>query len=266
MATNMGIFMNTSVYPDMFKNTREIQEPNQTFFQYDIVSERRKEQQRVNEAVNTSIHDIKLLVQHQESSRQRGEELVAQQLQAHHQEMQSFKRNIMERLAMLEENDNKMYQLVESEKRLNKEAADQVKKLHHSNQKIVEEVRASQALHEKLFTQVEASMELQDEIFHHVVKQENQYELMKDEFVEHVNDQNKIKERLNIHEALLEKVVRQMDHFRSILYERTNYLAEKIEKGYKMTSSSIHQLISTQQKPYTFLMKAHKKEGKRKKE
>ncbi|MCF3942127.1 hypothetical protein [Oceanobacillus alkalisoli] len=37
-----------------------------------------------------------------------------------------------------------------------------------------------------------------------------------------------LKKRMEEQEALTAKVVRQLDHFRSILYERTNYLAEKV--------------------------------------
>ena len=45
--------------------------------------------------------------------------------------------------------------------------------------------------------------------------------------------QNKLANRVESQEGLMEKVLRQIDHLRSILYERTNFLDEKIEKAYE---------------------------------
>jgi hypothetical protein len=46
-------------------------------------------------------------------------------------------------------------------------------------------------------------------------------------------------------EALTEKLMRKVDNFRSILYERTHFLADKIEEGYNATSSYIHEMVSS---------------------
>jgi hypothetical protein len=65
--------------------------------------------------------------------------------------------------------------------------------------------------------------------------------------------------RLNNQEALTEKISRQLNHIRSILFERTNYLAEKIDAGYKVTSSYVYKLMTSSDKPLTFLMMNNKK-------
>ena len=66
--------------------------------------------------------------------------------------------------------------------------------------------------------------------------------------VNQIYDQQKKNEeiinRMEIQEALLEKVVRQIDYFRSILYERSYYLAGKIENGYTQTTSYITKLMT----------------------
>jgi predicted nucleic acid-binding Zn ribbon protein len=68
--------------------------------------------------------------------------------------------------------------------------------------------------------------------------------------------------RLDQQEALTEKIFRQLNHIRSILFERTNYLAEKIDEGYKITSSYVYKLMTGSDQPITFYLMNNKKEEK----
>lgn len=65
--------------------------------------------------------------------------------------------------------------------------------------------------------------------------------------------------RLDQQEALTEKISRQLNHIRSILFERTNYLAEKIDEGYKITSSYVYNLMTGSDQPITFYLMNNKK-------
>lgn len=66
--------------------------------------------------------------------------------------------------------------------------------------------------------------------------------------------------RLDNQEALTEKIYRQLNHIRSIIFERTNYLAAKVEEGYKITSSYIYKLMTGAEQPLTFFLLNQKKE------
>ncbi|MDR7076534.1 1,4-alpha-glucan branching enzyme [Neobacillus niacini] len=70
--------------------------------------------------------------------------------------------------------------------------------------------------------------------------------------------------RLDQQEALTEKIFRQINHIRSILFERTNFLAEKIDEGYKITSSYVYNLMTGSDQPITFYLMNNKKEEKQK--
>lgn len=70
--------------------------------------------------------------------------------------------------------------------------------------------------------------------------------------------------RLDKQEALTEKISRQLNHIRSILFERTNYLAEKIDEGYKITSSYVYNLMTGSDQPITFYLMNNKKVEKQK--
>lgn len=55
--------------------------------------------------------------------------------------------------------------------------------------------------------------------------------------------QQEIIKRLDKQEAITEKLLRKMDDFRSILYERTNFLTEKIEQAYDSTSAYLFHMM-----------------------
>jgi hypothetical protein len=77
--------------------------------------------------------------------------------------------------------------------------------------------------------------------------------------------QNGVISRLDKQEALTEKISRQINHIRSILFERTNYLAEKIDDGYKLTSSYVYNLMTGSDQPISFyLLNKNKKEVQQK--
>jgi hypothetical protein len=59
---------------------------------------------------------------------------------------------------------------------------------------------------------------------------------------------------LDKQEALTEKIYRQLNHIRSILFERTNYLAEKMDEGYKLTSSYVYNLMTGNDQPVSFTL------------
>src|SRR5699024_12866080 len=65
-------------------------------------------------------------------------------------------------------------------------------------------------------------------------------------------------DRLENQEALMEKFHRQISEFRSILFERSSFLAEKIEDSYNLTSSYFYQLVSGSDTPLTLYMDQRK--------
>ncbi|CAM4078550.1 hypothetical protein [Lederbergia lenta] len=61
----------------------------------------------------------------------------------------------------------------------------------------------------------------------------------------------------------MEKVVRQIDHIRSILFERMTYLAEKVENGYRLTSSYVYKLMTGANQPFALFMANEKQKEKK---
>ena len=70
--------------------------------------------------------------------------------------------------------------------------------------------------------------------------------------------------RLENQEALTEKILRQIDYFRATLFERTNYLAEKIDTGYNYAVSYVSKLMTgTDQSPMKLVITKEKDNKKK---
>lgn len=103
-----------------------------------------------------------------------------------------------------------------------------------------------EAANHQLVLQMNEQLELQKVVAEKMSKQE--------EF------QGGVLQRLDTQEALMDKISRQINHIRSILFERTNYLATKIDDGYKITSSYVYKLMTGSEQPLTFFLMNQRKE------
>jgi hypothetical protein len=104
-----------------------------------------------------------------------------------------------------------------------------------------------------------------EELIVHLLKtQEEMQKQLSEKISKQEEFQSGVLDRLDQQEALTEKIFRQLNHIRSILFERTNYLAEKIDEGYKITSSYVYNLMTGSDQPITFYLMNNKKEEKQK--
>lgn len=80
---------------------------------------------------------------------------------------------------------------------------------------------------------------LSKQIAQHVAVQQE----IKEQLLKQKSFQQEVIERLENQEALAEKILRKVDHFRTILYERTHFIGEKISKGYEATTAYFTKMI-----------------------
>ena len=193
----MGLYINKDKHPTVFKNNKEIPEPNQKLARRDSLTEIIDEQQRANVSLINAIYDMKNQFLNQE---------VVQASQ---------------------------WDKVKS----------QLDELRTNNQRHKE-------YEELIIDLLKTQEELQKQLSVKSSKQE--------EF------QTGVLTRLDQQEALTEKIFRQINHIRSILFERTNFLAEKIDEGYKITSSYVYNLMTGSDQPITFYLMNNKKGEKQK--
>jgi vacuolar-type H+-ATPase subunit I/STV1 len=101
--------------------------------------------------------------------------------------------------------------------------------------------------------------EYEELIIHLLKTQEELQRKLSEKISKQEEFQTGVLTRLDQQEALTEKIARQLNHIRSILFERTNYLAEKIDEGYKITSSYVYNLMTGSDQPITFYLMNNKK-------
>ena len=193
----MGLFINNSEHPEVYKNNQQLNPTNQIVSRQDFLTQLMNEQHKANASLEKALSEL------------------------------GFKNQLQEE-SQLNQWNHVGEQLTDLRKRLE---------------------RTEDANHQ-LIVQMKEQMELQKEVSKKITNQE--------EF------QEGVLQRLDSQEALMDKISRQINHIRSILFERTNYLAAKIDDGYKITSSYVYKLMTGSDQPLTFLLMNQRKEENQK--
>jgi hypothetical protein len=238
----LGLFINNREHPDVFKSQEEIKEPNQTYTRHDFMTELWVQQQEANGSLKRAFDELKTYYLQQEATQTNQINRIGssinelQSSQHHHEEMEN---QVLQWLKRLEEKNLNLHTTLEKELLQKSEVLDQINRLSHSNQEIMERLEQQEASDEKLSSKMNEQLQLQKDA---------------------VEFQTNVLTRLASQEALTEKIYRQLNHIRSVLFERSNYLAGKIDEGYKMTSSYVYKLMTGSEKPLTFFLLNQKKE------
>lgn len=245
----MGLFINNDKHGDIYKNEGKINEPNQGFYKRDHFEELVKGQLEVNESLNHSIYGLKSLYEKQENVQVNKWEEIGNRLNElkvinlQHEKDQNY---VVEQLKGLESENKKVQVSLENERLSEQKLMKQIDGLNQSNQGIINQLEVYSTDNKEFKSRVDEQYALQKQMADHVSKQEDK--------------QDEVLSRLESQEALTEKITRQIEYFRTILFERTNYLAEKIESGYHHTSSYIANLMGNTDKPPTKFMVNPKQE------
>lgn len=225
----MALFVNDKKHGGIFKNNSQIPEPNQAFFRRDHLAELLKEQKKMNHSLQSSIHYLGVLNK-QQSDEQAGRwQEVRKKL--HGLQSMNFERNKVEGHVLEKLN------VVSDE---NKQLQETIEKDHLSTQDYLDKIDEIYDLNQMLSKQLEVFDEVSQQISGQIDKQSSV--------------QHDVLNRLENQEALTEKALRQISHFRNTLFERTNFLAEKIENNYKRTASYVYQLLMGTDQSLTLYM------------
>lgn len=234
----------------MYKNTQTINEPNQAYSRRDFLSELIQEQEKANAALSKSFTELNSRNMLQEKSHLQQWNQVVQQLNDLRKNNLDFESQMVQFLQALNEKNVHFQKVLEDEALLKESMLEKVNALSISLQEIAQRLEIQEQSNQQITQQMDEQLELQKDT---AAKQE--------EF------QGDVLQRLDNQEALTEKMLRQLNNIRSIIFERTNFLATKIEDGYKLTSSYVYKLMTGSEQPLTFFMlNQQKKENQQKAE
>lgn len=247
----MTLFINSNEHPTVFKNQRQIEAPNQNYFQVNYFSEMIKEQKKVNDALFQSFQTLKTLYQNQEMSRATQWDNLNEQLKELKNDnvlREQFEKEIIRHLNNFNEKNEQLEEMITTDRSKREEIMVIISQMNKVNQDILSYVEQYETSNNALATQMKEIVDVQQQLADNVNKQEIL--------------QTDLDNRLDNQEALMEKTIRQIHNIRSVLYERTNYLAEKIEESYHLVSSYVYKLVTGSEQPLTLLKGQQKKDEK----
>ncbi|MEH7119868.1 hypothetical protein V7128_20965 [Neobacillus vireti] len=245
----MGLFINKQVHPNLFKNNSQLAESNQTISRQDFLTELMKDQQQTTTALNQALAELQLRYQQQTAAQNTQWKQVDYQLsdlKNNTLRQQKFENEMVTNLHSLHEKHVQIEAIVEKETLERKTLTEQISQISKTCDSIADRLDKNEETQLQLVEQMQEQLDMQKQAAEKLTKQEEIHGGML--------------ERLDSQDALLDKLARQVNHIRSILFERTNYLAGKIEDGYKLTSSYVYKLMTGSDQPLTFLLRNNKKE------
>ncbi len=248
----MGLFINNDKHPDVYKNRDQITETNQIVFKKDHVSELLEKQHIANEILQQSINEMKdHLDKHAKKQAYHlkyfGNKLY--EINRVSKKQARAESHVMDWLEKLDEKNTKLQVSFDKDLIVKNDLTESIHNLNHSNQDIVKRLDNLGVANEHISLKVNEQLDLQKQMSQQITEQEDK--------------QVDVEQRLENQEALSEKVIRQIDHFRSILFERTNYLAEKIDTSYSYTTSYFTKIMNGNEHLKTRLINQKQKENQK---
>lgn len=201
----MALFMDDSEHPGVYQNSVNRIEPNQNYFKTDIVTELLKEQKKENDNLQHSLRKLEKDMKKTEQRLLRQSERIGNQFDK------------------LEDLDYR-HEVFESN------TSTSIEKINIENKVQQHILSNSLLLEEDLASKIDEQFNTQKTI----VKKLEEQDI---EIVE-------IGKRLKNQDALLEKILRQIDYYRYFIFERTHFFAGKLEQGYTKSTSYVSKLVN----------------------
>lgn len=215
----MGLFISNNKHQNIYKNDAIRDEPNQVIFRRDHLADLLEAQREEYNLLQQSILKLHLCSDQQDSKQIR--KLL----------------DISSQLRLLKSKDLKHEETEDA-------ILEQLTTLVEVNQKLHQDLARSNSSDQMYLSQLEQVSLANKEILNYLAEQRN--------------TQENVLKRLENQEALTEKILRQMNNLRSVIFERTTFLVEKVDDGFKLTSSYLYQLLTGTDQSFMLYM-PHKK-------
>ena len=229
----MGLFINKSGHPDVYKNNADILGRNQGHYKIDPVAEWMKEQREATYSVGEQFNIMETLLKQQKNSQSKQLKSISNRLNEIKESdfrHEKFGKDILKSLKKVETKNEMLQRTLIHERIMNREFIGKVNEFSQANEEIVNRIETLTTVNEYIAVKMNEQLDYQKKLSEQILKQED---VQKD-----------VISRLDNQEGLLGKVIRQLDYLRSFLYERTTFLSGKIEGSYSMTSSYISKLLT----------------------
>lgn len=243
----MGLYINNKEHPRVFSQSNHLVEPNQVKFKRDYLSELIEQQVNATRNLQFSLNQIQYSQndwnEHQ-SNQLRNLNGRIDELRDFQQHQQSVEHQVESRLENIENQNRTLNESILHEQHFHQDLFHQVNAINYSQKEIVNRIdvlddeykeivtilKDYSAMNEALISRLETVAMTKEKLEEQIQanSEHNQQLVNQMTFIEEA--QKDVLDRVDNNEGLIEKVMRQIDHLRSILFERTNDLEEKLEK------------------------------------
>ena len=223
----MGLFFNRKSHTDIYKGN-SIDEKNQAIYRSDSVSEALMEQKKAIELMNVTYSEMDKQLQTQrtiQSDRWKTAGMHFEEILDYQSQHRQFEQEAIQTLENLDRKHIELQKLLDNKQRVNEELVEQINLLSQSNTEIAERLDKFDADQEKLLAKMDEQIEKQDQFSYSLEEQKIA--------------QTELVDRIEQHEGLIEKMMRQLDFLRTVIFERSHFIAEKIDKSYQLTTTYI---------------------------
>ena len=255
----MGLFINKKQHPDVFKNKGALIEPNQVEYCINAFTEFVKEQKASNNSISKAIDKVHInqdkfhLHQNRKMS---GMEDRIFELRNLHREHEKLEKQILSWLQRLENKQSNLLTLIQNEQRDKKELTAQLQTISNTQVEVLNElnelVKAKEGIQERLeiissikdeiMSQFQLVNSTNEQILNKIDEQTVHQHQVADKLTKLEDTQQEVLTRVDGQEGIIDKIIHQIDHVRFVLFERTNYLEEKMEKVYEQAVNYISKI------------------------
>ena len=202
----MGLFVNKYDHPEVYTDKTAIWEQNQRMSTIDPLAEWILEQKEANHALHQQLNILQAYMNRQEASQAKELRTIRNRLnglQEREGRQEQFENEVMESFVQLHAENHNFHQELENEQSNTQEIAEELNNVKHSTIEMARRLEEFTSVQEEITTEVKEQL----------LKQEK--------------TQQAVIGRLENQEGLTEKLLKQMDHLRSVLYERIQFPSGK---------------------------------------
>lgn len=229
---DVGLYKNKVNHPEIFINEHEIKDNNQSFYKRNFLHDLLEEQKAVNKELLFSFHMLKESFEKQyevQNRRWMETNQRLEQLNEYNSKREKMEKETIQRLEKLENSQTELHKELITDNKLKDSISNEMETIKILNHQLINQIQLNEADQRELENKISKMMEINIDIKEKVTDLEKK--------------QVTVSEKLDQHEALMEKISRQLTFLRSILFERTHDLAEKIENVYKYMENWFNQWL-----------------------
>lgn len=229
----MGLFMNDQQHPGLFKNSGRLVDNNQEEYRSDYFSEVIREQQTANQLIQRTIQALKN-AQNRSNQRQiqdwKTVDKQLGELKELHSQHEQIEKQVMDWLQKLEARHTELHVTVTDEQLGIQNIIDQINTIRQSQVALEQQLQQITGTNDDVVNQLQQMGKTNEQLVEKLNAQHTIQQTIVNQISNIEASQTELAHRVDSQEGLMDKGLRQLDHLRSILYERTHYLEDKIEK------------------------------------